>query len=318
MQFWNSVGMGTLSGMMMGSSRGIGSRGHLDALGARIGVGRFAEDAHGDSPFDGSVLMGKAPPFPSSSMDRLRSLMFAHMQARENATNEFAQKLNDMKEKFFESHSYQTAPNEEGQAKVLLNEQGQPTLMEGGEDAMQRASRQEFEASTRQALSDLHTNEKETFLQDEKQQIMNFLQNNRNELGNPSVQSELQKMILLTQKKALNLQRTQEEEIWKVDLPTDEMRAQADDEMQKLRKMDDEHQNVEDASREAQELIMYQEEVNAFLRDEKEKLQFQEKDEVFLKGPDAFLKPPPAPPLSSVLPPYLTEALYNMGIYSID
>jgi len=315
MQFWNTAGMGTLSGMFTNASQGLSSRARLDALGARIGVGNYAEP---ESPFEGSAFLGKGPQFPGSALDRLRGLMFANMQEREGMMNEFQQKLSSMKNEFFESHSYETVMGQDGKPHVQLDGQGKPTVVNGKETQLHQEAREEYETNAKETLKEAHTNEKETFLKEEKQQIMNFLQENKHDLGNPAVQNELQKMILLTQKKALKLKQDQEEAVWKVDLPTEDMKLLADDETRKIREQEKKHQDVEDASQDAKELIMYQEEVNRQLKEEKDKLFSKERDEAFLRGPEAYLKPPPPPPLSSVLPPYLTEALYNMGIYSLD
>jgi hypothetical protein len=314
MQFWNTVGMGSLSGMISGAGRSLTSKAQLASLDARIGAGQFAE-----SPFEASsALLGRAPSFPGSAMDRLRNIMFSHMASREDATNELANKLLLMKEEFFESHSFETMIGENGKPQVVLDENGKPKILQGKENPLQQAARQEFEAVSKDGMNETHANEKESFLKEEKQQIQTFLQTHRNDLGNPAVQVELQKMILLTQKKALKLQKDHEEESWKVDLPTEDMKAFVDEEGQKMRHMEKEQKDIEDASQEARELIMYQEELNTLAREERDKQQTRDKDEVFLKGPSAFLKPPPPPSLSEALPPYLTEALYNMGIYSVD
>jgi len=315
MQFWNSVGMGTLSGMFTGAGQGLFSRARLDALGARVGLSQYTEP---ESPFEGSAFLGKGPQFPGSSLDRLRGLMFANMQEREGMMMEFQQKLTSMKQEFFESHSYETVMGQDGKPHVQLNEQGKPKVVDGKETKLHQEARQEYETNTQETTKEVHAREKETFLKEEKQQIMNFLQSNKNDLGNPAIQNELQKLILQTQKKALKLRQDQEEEIWKIDLPTEEMKVFVDDETRRIREQEKKHQDIEDASQDARELIMYQEELNKQLKEEKDRLFSKSNDEVFLKGPEAYLKPPPPPPLSSVLPPYLTEALYNMGIYSLD
>jgi hypothetical protein len=311
--------MGSLTGMMATAGRGLTSREQLASLDARIGVGQFAESSGHESPFEGSaLLMGRGPRFPVSAGDRLREMLFAHLAARENFTNELSAKLLDMKEQFFESFHYESTPDQEGKEQVVLDQSGRPQLAHGRENPMQRAARQDYETVLQQAYGDKHAGEKEKFIKEERQQLTNFLQMHKYDLGNPAVQAELQRMILLTQKKALKLQQSQEEESWKLTLPTEEMYTFVDDEAKKLRDMEEKQREVEDGSQEARELIMYQEELNMMLKEERQKAQSQEKDEVFLKGPGAFLKPPTAPALSTVLPPYLTEALYNMGIYSLD
>ncbi len=265
-----------------------------------------------------SVLDRKAPAFPESAFARLSSMMSSNQQLRDGASQQLSRQLSDMKEKFFESYSYKTEQGADGKPKLVYDAQGRPTLMNGKEQFQQRIARQEHEATTKQAYSDYHSSVKESFLNGEKHQVQSFLQAHRHELGNPAVQQELQKMLAESEKKGLKLKRELDDQMWELDLPSEEMRDVAKKEAKKLRQMEDEHKKMEDSSAEAHELIMYQEEMNALAIEEKQKLQFSEKDEAFLQGANSMLKPPAPPSLAELLPPYLVNSLYSMGIYAID
>ena len=260
----------------------------------------------------------KAPEYPEAAFEKLNSMMENNKQTRNDASHKLKTSLADMKEKFFENYSYKTEKGEDGKPRVKTDEQGRPQLQNGKESFEQRVARQQFEAATSKSSAEYFNNMKESFLSNEKQHIMQFLQNHRNELTNPTIQQELQKMIAESEKKALKLKRDINSKMLEMDLPTEDMRKFAREEQKKLDKMEDEHKKMEDSSAEAHELIMYQEEMNAFALEEKKKLQFAEKDEAFLKSPGEMLKPHTEPTLAELLPPYLVTSLYNMGIYAIE
>ncbi|MCQ2736141.1 MAG: hypothetical protein MJ234_02860 [bacterium] len=259
----------------------------------------------------------KAPEYPEAAFERLNNMMQNNKQTRNEASQRLNRQLSDMKEQFFENYSYKTEKGEDGKPRVKTDEQGRPQLQNGKETFEQRVARQQFEASTQKSSSQYFANVKENFLANEKQQVMQFLQNHRNELANPAVQQELQQMLTESEKKALKLKRDIDAQMLEMDLPTEDMRKHARTEKKKLDKMEDDHKQMEDSSAEAHELIMYQEEMNVYAMEEKKKLQFAEKDESFLQNPNEFLKPHEAK-LSDLLPPYLVTSLYNMGIYAIE
>lgn len=264
------------------------------------------------------ALSKKAPEYPEAAFERLNNMMESNRQTRDEASQKLQRQLSDMKEKFFENYSYKTETGEDGKPKLKMDEQGRPQLQQGKETFEQRVARQQHESAVSKSYAEYHNNVKESFLNNEKQQIMQYLQNHRNELSNPSIQQELQKMIAESEKKALKLKREIDSQMLELDLPTEDMRKFAKEEQKKLHDMEDKHKKMEDSSAEAHELIMYQEEMNAFAMEEKKKIQFAEKDEAFLKTPDELLKPPAPPTLAELLPPYLVSALYNIGIYAIE
>ncbi len=265
------------------------------------------------------ILAQKAPKFPETAFERLNNLMNSNQMLRNEANKNFGRKLTDMKDKFFESYGYKTEQGADGKPKLALDQQGRPQLTHGKENFQQKIARQEYEENSRQTYSEYHSTIKETFLSGEKQKIQQFLQAHRNELSNPAIQQELQNMLAETEKKALKLKRDLNDQILQLDLPTEEMREVARNESKKLQEMEDEHKKMEDSTEEAHELIMYQEEMNAFALEEKQKIHSPENSEAFLSlNGNNMLKGPSAPTLAELLPPYLVNSLYNLGIYSID
>ena len=269
--------------------------------------------------FERSPLLDRrAPQFPESAFERLSNMMSSNQQTREGAFQKTSRELSDMKEKFFESYSYKTEQGADGKPKLAYDQQGRPQLQQGKEQFQQRIARQEHETATKQSYQEYHSNIKDSFLTSEKQHVQNFLQMHRNELGNPAIQQELQKMLAESEKKALKLKKDLDDQLMELDLPTEEMREYARKESKKLREMEDDHKKMEDSTEEARELIMYQEEMNALAMEEKQNLKMTAQDEAYFNGLSSMLKPPAEPTLADMLPPYLVNSLYSMGIYAID
>ena len=264
------------------------------------------------------ALAGKLPEYPEAAFEKLNKMMQDNKDTRNSANQKFNRQLSEMKEKFFENYSYKTEKGEDGKPRLAKDEQGRPQLQQGKETFEQRVARQQHEASVSKSYSEYYNGVKENFLANEKQQIMQFLQTHRNELNNPTIQQELQKMLAESEKKAQKLKREIDSNMLELDLPDEEMRKFAREEKKKLYKMEDEHKKMEDSSAEAHELIMYQDQMNALAIEEKKKLKEASDDEVFIRKPEDLLKPPAPPSLSELLPPYLVSALYNMGIYAIE
>lgn len=264
-------------------------------------------------------LEQNAPKFPESAFERLNKMMNNNQLMRSEAQKNFKQQLSDMKNKFFESYGYETEKGSDGKPKLALDQQGRPKFVNGKETFQQRIARQEHEENTKQVFKEYHNNIKDSFLASERQKVQTFLQTHRNELQNPEIQQELKQMLAETEKKALKLTRELDDQMLQLDLPTEEMRDVAKKESKKLQQMEDEHKKMEDSSDEAHELIMYQEEMNAFTIEEKKKLAMSENNDNFLDMKGMMMKSAAAQPtLAELLPPYLVTSLYNIGIYSID
>lgn len=266
-----------------------------------------------EEPSQKLKLDADLPKFPQETFDSFQSMQYKNFLERENFVNDMNSKLNSMKEDFFNNNHCETTVDNQGKLKVALDENGKPMVKEGAEDAAGKEARINWENSKRSSLEEMNSQQRVRFQQEERRNLETFLQANKFDLGNPAIQAEIQKMVLLSQKKQLRLQREQDIAQRKVDLPTDQMVSFVDESMEKLGKMEEEHQSVEENSSEAVEIASYRASLEAAFAAQRQKLNETKQEEAFLKKP-VFNQ---TPDLMSQLPPNIGDALVSIGIYSL-
>ncbi|MEW6279726.1 MAG: hypothetical protein AB1758_13950 [Candidatus Eremiobacterota bacterium] len=261
------------------------------------------------------------PPFPEQSHKNLQKMQENHQSQRQNFQANLKQKVDDLKQDFFAKQHYQTVPGPDGRPQLAMGENGQPLLEMGPENAEQKEARETWEGQKKSDLNEKQTAQKDNFLKSERQDVQKFLMANATDLGNPAVQAELQRMIVNTQKKAFQLQQNHEDERWKCDLPPDaEIAATVEGGLAQMRTMEQQQQQLEENSPEMKDLMDHEQSVAALLGEQKELARTQKEDDSFLVDPRKAMaaRSQPVTDFAQVLPGYLTNALYNMEIYSIE
>lgn len=260
------------------------------------------------------------PPYPEQAHQNLQRMQEEHQMQRNQFGANLRQQVDDMKQEFFANNHYETRPGPDGKPQVALNEHGQPNVQKGPETAEHREARQAFEGDKRAALTQRQTAEKDSFLQDQRQNVQQFLAQNGAALENPAVQAQLQQLIVTTQKKAFQLQQNHEDERWKDDLPPDsEIAATVDNGLAQMRTMEQQQAQAEESSKDMKEMMEHEQTLAAMLGEQKELARSQKEDNSFLQDPRKMMASAGQvnPDFSQVLPGYLTNALYNMEIYEI-
>lgn len=260
------------------------------------------------------------PPAPEKATQRLAQQQQTNTEERQTFVATTRDEMKEMKDSFFETRHLETE-DKGGKQEVICREDGKPVVAKGPENKEQRVAREGFETERREETSTKHEDQRQAFVKAEKEDLQAFLQQNKPDLANPAVQQELQKMVMQSHKKALDLTRKQLSEDLKLDAYSEEQLAVVDSKMDDLRQMEDRHALEEDNSQEAQELLGYQQDLAEMLRQKREEVKEQNQQEAFLKGPPRFNQSNQATDketdVAEVLPPYLSNALYNMGIYSV-
>ena len=145
---------------------------------------------------------------------------------------------------------------------------------------------------------------------------------NRDKLDNPYVHGELQKMVVNTKKKSLDLQQQHEDERWRADMPpSEEIAVKLDNGLKTLHDMDREHVQAEEDSPDAKELMEHDQKVAAILYDHKKNAQQEKTEENFTMDPRKMMamaqqRREPRD-VGQALPSYLTNAMYDLGVYSV-
>lgn len=265
----------------------------------------------------------QAPAFPDKNYKNVQQMQMGHVQERQEATQRLQKEVADMKKEFFGSNHYQTKPGADGKPQVATNEQGQPLLGKGAENADQKLARLQFDNARKTELADRQADQREKFVTSERTSVKEFLAQNKEQLANPYVQGELQKMVVDTKKKALQIAQNHEDERWKVDLPpVAEMAAKVEGGLQQVREMDAQHLQAEENSPDMKALMEHDQQVAAILTEQKDLAQSSKPDEEFLKDPRkqmaaAATQTKVTRDVGEVLPGYLTTALYDLGVYQV-
>ncbi|MBI2252192.1 MAG: hypothetical protein HYU63_05575 [Armatimonadetes bacterium] len=251
--------------------------------------------------------------YPEKETQKFQKMQIADLNLKETLARDLHDNISKMKENFFKENHYEAKTNQKGETELALNEKGKPIIKQGGEEIPQKVARLKYEDLLKKDIFQEQQIEKENFLKQERQNIIVFLETNKNNLKDPSIQNELQKMVILTQKKAQKLKRAQETESAGVDLPSEEMKEFLKEKAEDIYKLEDEQILKQVNSKEGQVLKEYQEKLAKALTQRKEKLQVNILEEKLLKKPQFSAKGD----LSDLLPPYLSDILAQMEIYYI-
>lgn len=262
------------------------------------------------------------PDYPEENFSNLADMQSGHADARQAFTEQLDSDLQQAKTAFFDENHYDTKLGADGKHEVACGEDGKPLVKQGKESPENKVARLGFESEKKADLQDKQATAKEQFIQKERENFKEFLAMNREQLGNPYVQGELQKMVVASRKKSLDLQQGQEDERWRVDMPpSEEIAAKIDGGLKQLHDMDQKHLQAEEESPDAQALIEHDQKVAAVLYDHKQRAQQERAEDNFSMDPRKMMavaqqrsKPKD---VGEVLPSYLTNALYEMNIYSV-
>jgi hypothetical protein len=262
------------------------------------------------------------PEFPQENFSNLQNLQLGHADARQAFASQLDSDLQSAKTAFFENNHYETRFGADGRQEVAT-ENGKPLVKDGPETADKKTVRLGYESNLKSELNDKHSSQKEQFLNKERENFKEFLAMNREQLNNPYVQNELQRMVVNTKKKSLELQQNQEDERWRVDMPpSEEIAAKLDSGLKQLREMDQKHVQEEENSPDAQALVEHDQQVAAVLYDRKQQArQEKERNNDFMMDPRRMMaavaqRSQPID-VGQALPSYLSNAMYDLGVYTV-
>lgn len=324
---WAVMGVGMLFNAIQGNSQAAQAREMQASQQAEMQKMMKSmqqqQQAMNETPFSNMLqIQTGLPEYPEENFNNLQNMQLGHMDARQAFSEQLDQDLQTAKTAFFQDNHYETQLGDDGRHKVAQNEQGQPNVKQGAENQDQKLARLSYEGERKSELNEKQSAQKEQFINKERENFKEFLAQNRERLENPYVHNELQKMVVATKKKSLELQQNHEDERWRVDMPPDEkIAAQLDSGLQKLHQMDQEHVAAEENSEDAKVLMEHDQKVAGILYEHKRNAQQERSEDNFTLDPRKMMavaqqrKQPRD--VGEALPSYLTNALYDLGVYSV-
>lgn len=258
--------------------------------------------------------------YPEQAYKNLNEMQNKHLQERHQVESQMRKEMGGAKDEFFKSNHYETQFGAQGKARVLTDPTGKPLLRPGAETPQQAAARNNFESAQRLHLANKHGAQMENLVKQESADVRRFLGQNAALLQDAGVQQELQKMIVNSKKKALQLQQDQDEERWRTDMPpTPEIQAALGVHIQGMRQMEQRHVQAEEQSVDQQKLLDFDRDFANAMADERARAAAMKDENQFLMDPRKMMmrakSGPPQKRFDEVLPGYLTESLFKMGIY---
>lgn len=258
--------------------------------------------------------------YPEKAYKNLNEMQSKHLQERHQYEGQLRKELGGVKEEFFKKNHYATDFGSQGKTRVTTDGSGKPVVRNGAETPELRSARQNFESTQRLNLANKHGAQLDSLVKQEAGTVRSFLAENAALLGDAGVQQELQKMIVNGKKKALNLQQEHEEELWRSDMPpTGEIQEMVGTKLQGMREMEQRHVQAEEQSVDHQILLDFERDFAANMADERARAAALKDENKFLMDPRKMMLQakagPPKKRFDEVLPGYLTESLFQMGIY---
>lgn len=270
------------------------------------------------------ALMNQAPPFPEQAAQNLQQMQAQHSEQMQSLSDQFLQNATALKQQFLEENHLATQEPDPQQPdappQLTLDDDGKPQVVPGKEQPPQKEAREAYEDDKKTTLTAKHSDQTQQFMADEKSNIQQFVAQNKPDLANPAVQQQLHNMLMESQKRALNLTTEQEREMLKHDAYTPEMETNVDNYIDNKSRLRDEQARKEEDSEDAAALYQHQQDLAMVLQQKKDELNESAMQSSFLKGPPRFggNGNGSAPvDVANVLPPYLSQALYGMGIYQV-
>lgn len=257
--------------------------------------------------------------YPEQAYDNLHKLQTGNLGERMGLESNLRKDFGELKNSFFKDNHYKTEFGAQGKGQLVLDEAGKPQIMKGPETADHRAVRENFEAQNRLALANKHAEAMDAFTKGEAEKCKQFLQNNQGQLQDPSVQAELQKMIVAGKKKSLKMQQDHDDERWRADMP-EEIHGEMQMGMNQLRDMEKRHVESEETSPDHQKILDFNREFANEMADQRAALAAKKDENNFLMDPRKMMAMATAAPkqrFDEVLPGHLTESLFQLGVYQV-
>ena len=327
--FWSALGVGAL---LNTADEADGSRlvGQMQQQSLQSLRARFVKSARKtDGPavedladFDVSERARELgmPDYPEESASQYQAMQREHRQERTAAIVALQREVAQLKDEFFEEHHYEAECNDLGEASLVLNEDGSPRVVDGGEEPEEKGVRERFEKSIIDKVLAEQEDEKEAFLAAQRHEIMAYLRSNIGALGETRIRGMLVRMIAHVIKAAFCMQQRHENAMWRAALPpVPEIAAVVEEGSLALREADKVYLEEEEKAPEAKVVTAFEEEMTGAIGELRARLREERRDEFFLLAPREYMRSGLAcVDLAELFPPYLLDILYSLGIYAVE
>lgn len=217
--------------------------------------------------------------FPEERQAELKAMQDEYQAHRQELRRQLSERLAQRKDEFYAHHSLAARPSERGGLEPILNEEGQPQIVDSGETPELKVLRLKWEGERCRALVQEQDAKRDIFTSELRQRLLAFLKEHKERLWEAEIYALLLGMICNARLQALEIAGLQEAQLWLAELPPDaELQEEAKEGLAQLRQLDLEQSEVEGKSEAMLELLGFERELALYIFQCREELRQKDRD----------------------------------------
>lgn len=203
---------------------------------------------------------------PEESNEVVAQMQSDYYAEKKRLSANLSARLADLKADFYDKYCLKNRELPDGAVELVLDENGQPELVEGYETPELKILRTKLEAEQRRRLIEKQDLERDEFLAQWKAKLLEFLQDNKRRFVVDRVYNELFNMLMEMRSNAVDIVLRQGRERWLSEIPPEEeIKAVAEAGLDELEELSRQEATLERESSDMQEILNFERELAAYI-----------------------------------------------------
>ena len=203
---------------------------------------------------------------PEESNEIVSQMQGDYYAEKQRRIANLSARLADLKADFYDKYCLKNRELPGGAVELILDENGQPELVEGYETPELKILRGKWEAEQRRHLIEKQDLERDEFLTQWKAKLLEFLQDNKRRFIVDRVYNELFEMLMEMRSAAVEIVLRQDRERWLLEIPPeDEIKDVAEAGLNELEELCHQEATLERESPDMQEILNFERELATYI-----------------------------------------------------
>lgn len=203
---------------------------------------------------------------PEESNEIVSQMQGDYYAEKQRLIANLSARLADLKADFYDKYCLKNRELPGGAVELILDENGQPELVEGYETPELKILRGKWEAEQRRHLIEKQDLERDEFLTQWKAKLLEFLQDNKRRFIVDRVYNELFEMLMEMRSAAVEIVLRQDRERWLLEIPPeDEIKDVAEAGLNELEELCHQEATLERESPDMQEILNFERELATYI-----------------------------------------------------
>lgn len=277
--FWQSLGVGSLINLVGTNNQKrdvsliqqqslVSLRDELNKLLAS-GQSEIEADFEEDGSLEAKAQLVEALnqfTSPEESNEVVAQMQSDYYTEKHRLSSALSARLADLKADFYDKYCLKNRQLPDGAVELILDENGQPQLVDGYETPELKILRTKWETEQRRQLIEKQDQERDEFVAQWKIKLLEFLQDNKRRFIVERVYNELFDMLMEMRSAAVEIVLRQDRERWLLEVPPEEdIRAVAEEGLNELEELCHQEAAWERESSDMQEILSFERELAAYI-----------------------------------------------------